>query len=203
MASTPPTSIPNWLLRRLEAASEEPPRYEASLYGPINSILATYFPPQQRFMVKPQGKVRPGYEYDIGEVERQSFDSYNTPVQPRGRGQGDEADVKIPDFIVVKGSETMSDDIPLLIVEVKRDDSDDAVARLQLFEYMEAFSEKIGNVKFKAALVQGSKVSIYTNALRHNMLITRTYRCSSMNGALPLLSYQHSRSLRLSLISHF
>jgi len=159
MASKLPQSIPDWLLHRLHAASQAPPRYEASLYGPVNSILATYFPPQQCFMVKPQGKVRPGYEYDVGEVVRQSFDSYNQPVQPRG--QGDEADVKIPDFIVVKGSATLSDDVPLLVVEVKRDDSDDTVARMQITEYMGAFSEKFGNVKFKAALVQGSKVLLY------------------------------------------
>ena len=109
-------------------------------------------------MVKPQGKVRPGYEYDVGEVIRQSFDSYNHPVQPRG--QGEEDDVKILDFIVVKGSATLTDDIPLLLVEVKRDDNDDAVARMQLSEYMGAFSDKFGNVQFKAALVQGAKVSI-------------------------------------------
>src|SRR5882762_6289184 len=122
MTSAPPQSIPDWLLHRLHAASHAPPRYEASLYGPVDSILATYFPPEQRFMVKPQGKVRPGYEYDVGEVARQSFDSYNHPVQPRG--QGEENDVKIPDFIVVKGSATLTDDIPLLLVEIKRDDND-------------------------------------------------------------------------------
>jgi hypothetical protein len=151
-------------------------------------------------MVKPQGKVRPGYEYDVGEVVRQSFDSYHQPVQPQG--QGDKADVKIPDFIVVQGSATLSDDVPLLVVEVKRDDSDNTVARMQITEYMGAFSEKFGDVKFKAALVQGSKVSIYSD-LRHNTLITETYRCSSMNGPLPLLSYQSSRRQRSSLMTHF
>src|SRR6266481_4890863 len=154
MASKLPQSIPNWLLHRLHAASEAPPRYEASLYGPLDSILATYFPPQQRFMVKPQGKVRQGYEYDVGEV-RKSFDSYNEPVQPRG--EGEEANVKIPDFIVVKGSATLTDDIPLLVVEVKRDDLDDVVARAQVTKYMGAFADKFGNFKFKGALVQSSK----------------------------------------------
>lgn len=90
--------------------------------------------------------VHPRYEYNVGEVVRQSFDSYNQPVQPRG--QGEEDDVKIPDIIVVKGSATLTDD------------SDDVVARMQLSEYMGTFSDKFGNVKFKVALVQGSKVSI-------------------------------------------
>jgi len=154
----PPQSIPDWLLDRLYAASQAPPRYEASLYGPMDSILATYFPPQQRFMVKPQGKVRPGYEYDVGDV-RKSFDSYNEPVQPRG--EGEEADVKIPDFIVVKGTATLTDDVPLLVVEIQRDDLDEATSIVQLGEYMGAFADKFGNFKFKGALVQSSKVLLY------------------------------------------
>jgi len=158
MTMNPPQSIPDWLLDRLYAASQAPPRYEASLYGPMDSILATYFPPQQRFMVKPQGKVRPGYEYDVGDV-RKSFDSYNEPVQPRG--EGEEADVKIPDFIVVKGTATLTDDVPLLVVEIKRDDLDEATSIVQLGEYMGAFADKFGNFKFKGALVQSSKVLLY------------------------------------------
>lgn len=159
MASKPPQSIPDWLFHRLCAAGQTPPRYEASLYGPVNGILATYFPPQQCFMIKPQGKVRPGYEYDV-EVVRRSVDSYNDTVRPRGQGELED-DVKIPDFIVVKGSATLSGDIPLLIVEVKRDDSDDKTARNQINSYMDAFAAKFGNLNFKAAVVQGPKVSIY------------------------------------------
>ena len=200
MASKVPQSIPDWLLHRLQMASQTPPRYEASLYGPINSILATYFLPQQRFIVKPQGRVRPGYEYNVGEVVRRSVDSYNQPVQPRR--QGEEKNVKIPDFIVVKGSATLSNDVPLLIVEIKRDDSDDEVARFQISQYMDAFAIKLGNIAFKGALVQGSKVSIYSD-LRHNMPLTETFRCSSMNGPLLLLSHQSSRKLQLSLMTYF
>ena len=161
MSSKPPQSIPDWLLRRLRSISHTPPRYEASLYGPINGILATYFPPQQRFMVKPQGKVRPGYEYNVEEAERMSFDSYNQLVQPRGQGLGDESNVKIPDFIVVKGSPTLSNDIPLLIVEVKRDASDDDLARLQILDYMIGFGRKFETRQFKGVLIQGSKVYLF------------------------------------------
>jgi hypothetical protein len=155
-----PQSIPDWHLNRLHAASHAPPRYEASLYGPMNSILAMYFPPQQRFMVKPQGKVCPGYEYDVGDV-RKSFDSYNEPVQPRG--EGEEADVKIPDFIVVKGTATLTDDVPLLLVEIKHDDLDEATSIVQLGKYMGAFADKFSNLKFKGALVQSSKVSVHSH----------------------------------------
>ena len=112
-------------------------------------------------MVKPQGKVRPSYEYNIEKAERLSFDSYNELVQPRGQGLGGEHNVKIPDFIVVKGSPGLSNDIPLLIVEVKRDDSDDGVARVQIINYMAEFRRKFGNMKFKGVLVQGSKVYIF------------------------------------------
>lgn len=85
--------------------------------------------------------------------------TYNQPVQPRG--QGEETNVKIPDFIVVKGSATLSGDVPLLIVEVKRDESDDVIARNQITNYMGAFITKFGNMKLKAALVQGSRVLLY------------------------------------------
>lgn len=125
--------------------------------------------------------------------------TYNQPVQPRG--QGEETNVKIPDFIVVKGSATLSGDVPLLIVEVKRDESDDVIARNQITNYMGAFITKFGNMKLKAALVQGSRVSIYSD-LRHN-IADYAYRCSSMNGPVPLLSWQSSRRLRLSLMIHF
>ena len=161
MSSKPPSSIPDWLLGRLRTISHTPPRHEASLYGPVNSILVTYFPPQQCFMVKPQGKVRPGYKYDIEEAERMSFDSYNELVQPRGKKLGDERGVKIPDFIVVKGSARLSNDIPLLVVEVKRDDSDDDTAKEQMNNYMTAFGKKFDNKKFKGALIQGSKVYLF------------------------------------------
>ena len=169
MASNLPQSMPDWLLRRWHAIGQTPPRYEASLYGPFNSILAMYFPPKQHFLVKPQGKVRPGYEYHVGEVARRSFDSYNDAVQPRG--QGDEKGVKIPDFIVVKGSATLSNDVPLLVVEIKRDDSDDQTATHQVINYMTALSlkfegEGVERVRFKGVLVQGTKVSIYSD-LRH------------------------------------
>jgi hypothetical protein len=110
-------------------------------------------------MVKPQGRVRPGYEYDVGEEVRKSVDSYNEPVQPRG--EGEEANVKIPDFIVVKGTATLTDDVPLLVVEIKRDDVDETTSVIQLGEYMGVFAGKFGNFKFKGALVQGSKVSVY------------------------------------------
>jgi hypothetical protein len=166
MASNLPQSIPDWLLERWHAVGQTPPRYEASLYGPFNGILAMYFLPQQRFLVKPQAKVRPDYEYYVGEVERRSFDSYNQPVQPRG--QGDESDLEIPDFIVVKGSATLTNDIPLLIVELKREDSDEAIAKVQIASYMEALfikfeKEGMERVWFKAALVRGTKVSVYSD----------------------------------------
>ena len=172
MALKLPQSIPDWLLQRLHAAGQTPPRYEASLYGPINGILATYFPPQQCFMVKPQGKVRPGYEFAL-EAGRRSVDSYNQAVQPRG--EGNEADVKIPDFIVVKGSPTLTGDVPLLVVEVKHDDSGYDTAKNQITEYMDAFSDKFEGVKINGLLVLGSRVYQLKSDLRHNnMLITLT-----------------------------
>jgi hypothetical protein len=63
---------------------------------------------------------------------------------------------------VVKGTATLTDDVPLLVVEIKRDDLDEATSIVQLGEYMGVFADKFGNFKFKRALVQSSKVSIHS-----------------------------------------
>ena len=57
------------------------------------------------------------------------------------------------------------------MVEIKRDDSDDDTAIQQITTYMTALSlkfekEDAERVRFKAVLVQGIKVSIYSD-LRH------------------------------------
>ena len=106
MASVPPDlPIPPWLATRLRTAGGEgSPRYEASLYGPINCLLMWHFPVAQQYMIKPQGKIRPQYDSDIADgddLARISLDSYGGEVIPRDE-RGGEQSVKIPDFIVVK-----------------------------------------------------------------------------------------------------
>ncbi|KAM6500036.1 hypothetical protein JOM56_003050 [Amanita muscaria] len=141
---TPPPSLapPRWVFNRIIAAGGDiGPRYEASLYGPTNSLLTSYFPIIREFMVKPQGKIRPEFVNDIDPNVRASFDSYHAEVLPRVF-QGSELGVKIPDFIVVKATESKDNDKVLLLVEIKPADRLVQYAVEQLAGYLEAFANK-------------------------------------------------------------
>src|SRR5258708_14020247 len=123
MANVPPNlPIPDWLAARLRSAGGElSPRYEASLYGPINCLLVLHFPLTRQYMIKPQGKIRPQYTADIIDDEslvRVSLDSYGGEVLSRDE-RGGEQSVKIPDFTVVKATASLHGDRVLLIVEGK------------------------------------------------------------------------------------
>jgi hypothetical protein len=148
MADAPPNlPIPDWLAARLRSAGGGlSPRYEASLYGPLNSFLTWYFPPTRQFMIKPQGKIRPHYSSDIADdvdMVRVSIDSYGGEVLSRDE-KGGEQSVKIPDFVVVKASASLHGDRVLMIVEVKRGDMSLDAAKEQLAEYFGSFADKVG-----------------------------------------------------------
>ena len=60
----PPTEPPTleiWLAERLQNIFQRPRplKFEASLYGPLNMYLTTYFPLSRCFMIKPQATLRP------------------------------------------------------------------------------------------------------------------------------------------------
>ncbi|KAF8899449.1 hypothetical protein BD779DRAFT_1795869 [Infundibulicybe gibba] len=61
----PPTTllvVPAWVDGRLQAIVNAPVIHlEHSMYGPITAYLHTFFPPNQSFMIKPQGMLRPEY----------------------------------------------------------------------------------------------------------------------------------------------
>jgi len=123
MSAFPPVRpLDEWLQRRLASTIEEDLRFEASFYGPINSLLTHVFPLQQRFMVKPQPKLHPVAgmpppQSEAESSERVSIDSMNNVVQSRkaGRVSTDE-----PDFIVVKAGFEYGGDLALAVVEVKK-----------------------------------------------------------------------------------
>jgi hypothetical protein len=123
MSAFPPVQpLDEWLQRRLASTIEEDLRYEASFYGPINSLLTHVFPLQQQFMVKPQPKLHPVAgmpppQSDAESSEQVSIDSMNNVVQSRkaGRVLTDE-----PDFIVVKAGFEYGGDLALAVVEVKK-----------------------------------------------------------------------------------
>src|SRR5882762_8662415 len=94
MSAFPPVCpLDEWLERRLASTMKEDLRYEASFYGPINSLLTHIFPLCQQFMVKPQPKLHPvaGMPPLHSEAEsggRVFIDSMNNVVQSRKAGQG-------------------------------------------------------------------------------------------------------------------
>jgi hypothetical protein len=142
MATNTVDRPPRWVYQRIMAVGgQQGPRYEASLYGPTNCLLVPYFPVAHNFMVKPQAKIRPEFITDFDPTIRVSLDSYHAEVLPRGI-RGSEIGVKIPDFIVVKATQSKDDDKLLLVVEIKTSDRSLEDSGEQLVSYLEAFAEK-------------------------------------------------------------
>lgn len=163
------TPVPEWVYKRL-AKTGAGARYEASLYGPLNAFLTSYFPPHQTFMVKPQPKIRPHFEADANDPQsRPSLDSYHAAVLPRRFG-GWEDPLKSPDFIVVKPTSGPHDDRVLVVVEVKLKHVSEEHAEEQLIDYMglllDKYREDTGQAIFDgtlaALLVMGDRLKIFT-----------------------------------------
>jgi hypothetical protein len=138
--------IPPWLSGRLIAAgSDNGPRYESSLYGPVLNLLTLHFPTTERYMVKPQPKIRPEYVAELndddeeGELVRSSLDSYRSEVRPKGHSP---ESFVVPDFIVVKPTASLYDDKVLLIVEVKPASADVLEAKEQIGNYLDTMMDK-------------------------------------------------------------
>jgi hypothetical protein len=117
-------AVPNWLLERFANMHADPPHYEASFYGPMAMLLATYFPAEARFMVKPQPRLRRSPE----PLGRTSIDSY-------GQSVGTHDDDLTPDFLVSVGTSDLHSDVPLIIIEVKREGEEFSSAFAQLDRY--------------------------------------------------------------------
>jgi hypothetical protein len=160
---------PTWVYNRITATGGKlGARYEASMYGPINSFLSSYFPAHQNFMVKPQPKLRPEFVPDGSDPgARISHDSYRASVIPRAF-PGLEEGLLSPDFIVIKATSEKDNDELLLVVEIKPKDRSLQNAEEQLVDYMESVANKVrvdtnepickGEVK--GMLVVGDKVTL-------------------------------------------
>ncbi|EKM50645.1 uncharacterized protein PHACADRAFT_32656 [Phanerochaete carnosa HHB-10118-sp] len=103
-------------------AADQPdhaPRYEASMYGPMNASLTLFFPLELSFMVKPQPRIRkPLSPAQVAQIQGKhvrniSSDSYDNVVYVSDKDL-------IPDFIVCLGGAGLHDDEYLMMVEVKR-----------------------------------------------------------------------------------
>lgn len=131
-------SLEPWLENRFLSNLTDPNvRYEASQYGPINAILGHVFPIQQRFMVKPQAKLRPLNNPREVPGARTSIDSNSNELFSRTTPQGKrEKGIDEPDFVIVKSGPAYGDDWPLAIVEIKRGEKSKEEDIQQMLRYM-------------------------------------------------------------------
>ncbi|KAG6907226.1 hypothetical protein DXG01_009843 [Tephrocybe rancida] len=132
-----PRTTPEWIYKRLASYGERPPHFEASLYGPLNAILVTNYPPEDNFLVKPQTLIR--LDEPNGTRNANSIDSYNANVADNFG--------KSPDFLVARvtpGSDV--DDKVVIVVEVKAYDNKkqkkQRTAKEQLLTYLTQLQRK-------------------------------------------------------------
>ena len=151
----PRVRTPEWLLGRFEALYKDPPHYEASYYGPINGLLTVHFPVADGFLVTPQARLR---QPPKGEG-RTSIDSVGQVV-------GTFDDDGSPDFVVSYGSAELHQDVPLLIYEVKNEDTSFESTAAQMDRYIAWGKEYQGQAQgaereIWGVLVIGSKSNIF------------------------------------------
>lgn len=155
----PAVRVPSWVTKRLEALFKEPPHFKTSYYGPLNMLLVEYFPSIWGFMVKPQARLREPADPSIPN-QRTSIDSYGEPAVSTNNFDN-------PDFLVTVGHPTLDADIPLLIVEIKRECITDNTAAYQMDRYCIWANNYIRRripqqqLQIPAILVKGSKCTIF------------------------------------------
>src|ERR1700692_2280204 len=185
MSAFPPVRpLDEWLQRCLASTVEEDLHYEASFYGPINSLLMHVFPLQQWFMVKPQPKLHPVAGMPPSQSEAESseqvfIDSMNNVIQSRKacRVSTDE-----PDFIVVKAGFEYGGDLALAVVEVKK--KREKVMRVdwdQALRYLHNILHKKPAPDLTVYLVTGATYSVQLPMGEENMVPIR-YQFPTLTG---------------------
>lgn len=86
-----------------------------------------------------------------------SFDSYGNPTTSAGPRQG----IRFPDFIIIKATETLTDDTILLIIEVKKNTESIALARLQMTEYLRLAAPKRRDPRLQGLLIMGPRTEAF------------------------------------------
>jgi hypothetical protein len=185
MSAFPPVRpLDEWLQRHLASTIEEDLRFEASFYGPINSLLTHVFPLQQRFMVKPQPKLHPVAgmpppQSEAESSERVSIDSMNNVVQSRkaGRVSTDE-----PDFIVVKAGFEYGGDLALAVVEVKKHEKITRVDWDQALRYLRNISHKNPASDLTVYLVTGATTYSVQLPMGEEVMVPIRYQFPTLTG---------------------
>ena len=89
-----------------------------------------------------------------------SFDSYGNPTKSR-RSLGSKQGFRFPDFLIVKATETLTEDTLLLIVEVKKDSKTIALARLQMIEYLQLAAPKRRDPRLQGLIIIGPRTEAF------------------------------------------
>ncbi|OCB91454.1 hypothetical protein A7U60_g1299 [Sanghuangporus baumii] len=158
--------FPDWLQQRLQNQFDPTQRpsapYEFSLYGVINELLFSQFPPDRKFIIKPQASLRATHYAGSQVPVSGSFSQ--APQQPNTSGGASSNQIPIlADFVVVKGHEELNHDIIVCIVEVKRDEVSKDQAVQQISEYLLRATAERWNVGYlQSFLVCGDKWWTYS-----------------------------------------
>lgn len=166
-----------WLTERLTNVGASDPHYEASWYGPYNALLSHYFPYQQRFLIKPQPRIRHPFiddgDFSFSSIEAESSivmdgpitADTDAPVTSFGGLARHSGFTFIPDFIVAKATKFTSQDTALLLVEVKvREPATHSAKRsnsYQMNKYMSTLVDQmLEGAKLVGLLVCGTDVTV-------------------------------------------
>ncbi|GBE82900.1 hypothetical protein SCP_0412870 [Sparassis crispa] len=178
-------AIPAWLRARFRQMSLYPPSLEASWYGPIDRLANLVFS-DDHYMVKPQTKLREsvyaGEEPNDEEPDDEEPDDEETDDDESSDEGSDEevhnaelwqeglstdsmgkvvqalsrdTKVYIPDFVVVLCDGIR--DIPVMCIEVKKNDESQESSIIQLREYMSIIGGKDPHEDFVGMLVLGGR----------------------------------------------
>lgn len=149
------------------------------MYGPFDSILNQIFPPAARFMVKPQALIRfpedPANPTDPDG--RVSIDSTGGFVLPR-LVPLPERTPKAPDFIIVKAGPCYGTDIPIALVEIKRDGGSPSRDLNQMRDYLFLMRQKLADKEarfrddFRAYLVERELTMVYRLPTHNDSTLT-------------------------------
>lgn len=144
-SSSKPSSPIAWLLGRLKNQCaitddiNEISVFEASLYGPLNTLLCTIFSVADHYMVKPQGILRKSPD-NLDRKKNPAKSVNPLKSKPRASLGAPGGSIRyIPDFMIVKAGEKINTDVLISIFEIKKQDLSEkgrTAAERQLQEYL-------------------------------------------------------------------
>ena len=117
-----------------------------------------------------------------------SVDSFGDLVLPRRKG-GWMDGILIPDFIAVKATGEMSEDIILVIAEIKLKNSDLTSSINQVESYLDRLQTKNYSDKFVAYLCMGPTSYVWTTSVKGNICVQSMLSGTVRTGGMEFCNY--------------